>query len=109
MDKSVTSAMFGILLALTSAERHGLGIIEEFERRTGGDMAIGTLYRSIARMSEAGLIVPSRRRPAAADDDPRRIYYRITERGRRALQRDTERLDRLVKWARDLRASPRLA
>jgi DNA-binding PadR family transcriptional regulator len=102
--------MFGILLALASGERHGLGIIEEVERRTGGDstLSIGTLYRSIARMCGDGLIAPSRRRPAGPDN-PRRIYYRITDRGRQALSRETVRLHRLVRWARNTRAIPRLA
>jgi DNA-binding PadR family transcriptional regulator len=101
MEISLTPAMFAVLLALASGERHGLGIIEEVERRTGGDMTlpIGTLYRSIARLYETGLIAPSRRRPSGPDD-PRRNYYRITDRGRGALARETERLNRLVRWAR---------
>jgi PadR family transcriptional regulator PadR len=110
MDKSLTPATFGILLALANDERHGLGIIEEVERRTAGEttLAIGTLYRSIAKMYDEGLIAPSRRRPGG-EDDPRRNYYRITERGRHALQRETQRLDRLVRWARTLKAIPRPA
>lgn len=110
MDKSLTPAAFGILLALAAQERHGLGIIDEVERRTGGKttLSIGTLYRSIARMCDEGLIVPSRRRPAASADDPRRNYYRITERGRQALHREAQRLDRLVRWAHALKAAPRL-
>jgi DNA-binding PadR family transcriptional regulator len=102
--------MFGILLALATQERHGLGIIEEVERRTDGEttLAIGTLYRSIARMCDDGLIAPSRQRPGN-DDDPRRIYYRLTERGRQALAREALRLDRLVRWARTIKSVPRLA
>jgi hypothetical protein len=94
-----------------SGDRHGLGIIEECEQRTDGDVTLssGTSYRSIARLYESGLIAPSRRRPAAADDDPRRNYYRLTDRGRKALQRETPRLDRLVHWARHMRDVPRLA
>jgi DNA-binding PadR family transcriptional regulator len=109
MDKSLTPTTLGILLALATDERHGLGIVEEVERRTAGEttLAIGTLYRSIAKMCGDGLIAPSRRR--ADGDDPRRNYYRITERGRHALQRETQRLGRLVRWARTLKAVPRPA
>jgi PadR family transcriptional regulator PadR len=105
----MTPATFGILLALVAQERHGLGIIEEVERRTSGEttLAIGTLYRSIAKMCDEGLITPSRRRNH--DEDPRRNYYRITERGRQALDREALRLDRLLRWARALRSVPRLA
>jgi DNA-binding PadR family transcriptional regulator len=108
-DVTLTPAMFGILLALASSERHGLGIIEEVERRTQGEttLAIGTLYRSIARMCEDGLIAPARRRPVQESDDPHRNYYRVTDRGRHALAREVQRLDRLVRWARVLRALPR--
>ena len=108
MDKSLTKATFGILLAVAAEERHGLGIIDEVERRTGVVLPIGTLYRSIAKMSGDGLIAPSRRRPSG-DEDPRRNYYRITERGRHALEREAQRLDRLVRWARTLKTSPRPA
>jgi len=110
MDKSLTPTMFGILLVLASGERHGLGIIEQVEQRTHGNatLSIGTLYRSIARMCDAGLIAPSRRR-SSGSADPRRNYYRITERGRQALAREVERLDQLVRWARATRTVPRLA
>jgi DNA-binding PadR family transcriptional regulator len=108
MDRSLTNATFGILLALATEERHGLGIIEEVEHRTGASLPIGTLYRSIAKMCDEGLITPSRRRPAT-DEDPRRNYYRMTERGRLALEREARRLDRLVRWARALKATPRPA
>src|SRR4029077_7888040 len=105
MDRSITPAAFGILLALAAQERHGLGIIEEVERRTAGEttLAIGTLYRSIAKMCDDGLIAPSGRRPAS-EDDPRRIYYRITERGRQALHREAQRLERMVRWARAMKS-----
>jgi len=112
MDKSgMTPAMFGILLALVDADRHGLGILDEVERRTAGDttLAIGTLYRSIARLCDEGLIAAARRRTGATETDPRRIYYRITDRGRQALGREALRLDRLVRWARHLKTVPRLA
>lgn len=110
MDRSLTPATFGILLALAAQDRHGLGIIEEVERRTSGEttLAIGTLYRSIAKMCDEGLITPARHRPSS-DDDPRRNYYRITERGRQALDREAQRLNRLVRWARALKSVPRLA
>ena len=110
MDRSLTPATLGILLALAMQERHGLGIIEEVERRTSGEttLAIGTLYRSIAKMEGDVLIAPSKRR-AGVDHDPRRNYYRITERGRQALEREAQRLDRLVRWARSTKSVPRLA
>jgi DNA-binding PadR family transcriptional regulator len=43
---------------LTDEPRHGYAIIQDVEERTAGElhMSAGTLYRSIARMVEQGLI-----------------------------------------------------
>src|SRR5258706_10669036 len=76
-------ATFHILLALADEDRHGYAIIQDVEARTGGELRLsaGTLYRSIQRMLEQGLIVEPRERPAREDDDERRRYYRITPLG----------------------------
>lgn len=101
----LTPAMFHILLALSDRDRHGYGIMQEVEVRTGGAvrMAAGTLYRSIKILLAAGFIVESEERPDPALDDERRRYYRISERGRLAAEEEAERLEQLVKQARDKR------
>src|SRR5215831_18602254 len=75
---------FHILLALAEEDLHGYAIIQNVAARTGGELKIGagTLYRSIQRMLDQGLVVETRERSAPADDDERRRYYRITEFGR---------------------------
>jgi len=102
---SLTPAMYAILLSLAGGARHGLGIMDDVERRTDGDtvLPVGTLYRSIARLCEAGFIEPARA-PRGRAGDPRRNYHVITDTGRLALSRETVRLDRLMRWARGLRA-----
>ena len=52
-------ATFHILLALAEEDRHGYAIIQEVATRTRGELKLspGTLYRSIQRMQEQGLIV----------------------------------------------------
>ena len=62
---------FHILLALADGERHGYAIIQDVAARTAGAVKIsaGTLYRSVQRMQEQGLIVESRRRPDPEDDE----------------------------------------
>ena len=71
---------FHILMALAGQDRHGYAIIQEVEARTDGAVRIGagTLYRSIQRMLEQGLIIETRDRPTPELDDERRRYYRIT-------------------------------
>jgi DNA-binding PadR family transcriptional regulator len=95
-------ATFHILLALAADDLHGYAIIQEVELRTGGDLKLsaGTLYRSIQRMLEQGLILETRDRPAPEDDDERRRYYRITPQGLAAATEETRRLAQLVRMAR---------
>ena len=96
------AATFHILLALADEDRHGYAIIQDISRRTNGDLKLsaGTLYRSIQRMLEQGLIVETRDRPAPEHDDERRRYYRITVDGTAAAKQETRRLSELVKMAR---------
>ena len=94
------AAAFHILLSLADGDRHGYAITQEIAARTGGDVRLGpgTLYRSIQRMLEQGLLVEPRRRPV--DDDPRRRYYRITPFGRAVARAEARRLSELVELAR---------
>src|SRR5579864_2522733 len=96
------SATLHILLALADEDRHGYAIIQEVAARTGGELRLsaGTLYRSIQRMLEQGLIMETRERPAPEDDDERRRYYRITPQGMTAARAEARRLTHLVKLAR---------
>ena len=94
-------ATFHILVALADEDRHGYGIMLEVEQRTGGAlrMSAGTLYRSIQRMLEQGLIEETRTRPAPELDDERRRYYRITAFGRAVARAEVARLAELVRAA----------
>jgi DNA-binding PadR family transcriptional regulator len=96
------AATFHILLAVAEEDRHGYAIIQEIAARTNGELKLsaGTLYRSIQRMLEQGLIAETRDRPAPEDDDERRRYYRITPDGAAAAKAEVRRLGQLVKMAR---------
>jgi DNA-binding PadR family transcriptional regulator len=95
-------ATFHILLALAEGDRHGYGIIQDVEARTDGELRLsaGTLYRSVQRMLEQGLLVETRERPAPAEDDERRRYYRITAFGTAVAKAEARRLSQLVRMAR---------
>src|SRR5919199_3059004 len=101
----LSPAVFHVLLALADAERHGYGIIKEVEARTEGRVRLGagTLYGSIKRMLEQGLVEESDERPDAELDDERRRYYRLTDFGRRVAGAEVERLATLVSVAREKR------
>ncbi len=93
------AATLHVLLALVDQDRHGYAIIQDVEARTDGELRLsaGTLYRSVARMVERGLIVEAARRPAARMDDERRRYYRITPFGTAVARAELGRLAQLVR------------
>ncbi len=95
------SAAFHILVAVAHGDRHGYAIIQDVAARTGGALRLsaGTLYRSIQRMLEQGLLREARQRPAAAFDDERRRYYGLTPFGRAVAIAETRRLQQLVALA----------
>ena len=61
--------------------------------QSGGAVPLrtGSFYRHLSQLIEAGWVAEVTNRPA--DDDPRRgAYYRLTPRGRDALQHERARL-----------------
>jgi len=96
------AATFHILLAVADEDRHGYAIIQDVAARTDGALRLsaGTLYRSIQRMLEQGLLVETQERPAPELDDERRRYYRITRFGRLVAHAEAGRLAQLLRLAR---------
>ena len=95
-------AVFHILIALADRDRHGYSIMQDVAERTGGavQLSAGTLYSSIRRMLEQGLIVELRASPDPTSTDERRRYYRLAKFGRRVAAAEVARLNALVQQAR---------
>jgi DNA-binding PadR family transcriptional regulator len=89
----LTPTVFHMLLALADSEKHGYAIMQAVEEETQGQMQIrtGSLYGSIQRMIEAGLIKETSERPDPELDDERRRYYGLTDFGRRVLAAEAAR------------------
>ena len=104
-------ATFHILISLGEGDRHGYAIIQDVAARTNGQLKLsaGTLYRSIQRMLEQGLILETRDRPEPEFDDERRRYYCITPLGAAVARAETTRMTKLVKWARTMGFAPEKA
>jgi DNA-binding PadR family transcriptional regulator len=102
--KSLSFQAFHILIALAERDQHGYAIMQDIAERTGGKLRLsaGTLYGSIKRLLEQGLIIELRPRdlPEDAQDDERRRYYRLTPLGRKAAKTEVNRLSELVEHAR---------
>lgn len=88
-----------ILTMLAAGDRHGYGIRQDVLDHSGGriELEAGSLYRNIRRLEDAALIEAGR--DPRGDDDPRRIYYRLTPLGRRVLAAEMRRLRDLVRLA----------
>lgn len=96
--------VFHILVALAGGDQHGYAIMQDVAARSGGKLRLspGTLYGSVKRMLEQGLIVelrPNQRR-GGTDDDERRRYYRLTPFGRRVAKAEATRLAEALEQAR---------
>lgn len=101
-QQPLSPAVFHILMALADGEKHGYSIMKDVEGQTGGRLKLGpgTLYGSIKRMLQAGLIEESGERPDPAIDDERRRYYRASGLGRKVLAAESRRLEQAVETAR---------
>lgn len=88
-----------ILSSLAEEDRHGYAIKKDVERRTAGEVHLGStsLYRLLGQLLDEKLITEL---PTTDEDDVRRRYYRITPAGRRSLATELARLERLLLAAR---------
>ena len=96
----LTPAVFHILLALADGPRHGYAVMQAVEASAGDEarMGPGTIYGSLQRMEEAGLV----RELSTRTDDRRRVFA-IQPLGRRALTAECQRLTRLADLVRSRR------
>src|SRR5260370_32716097 len=79
----LTPAVLHILMALSTGERHGYGIMKQVHADSQGKakMGPGTLYGSMGRMMEAGLVRGSDKRGDPGVADGRRVSYELPRAG----------------------------
>ena len=96
------TAVFHILIALADRDRHGYSIMQDVSSRTDGkvQLSAGTLYSSIRRMLEQGMIEELRESPDPSSTDERRRYYRLTKFGKRVAAAEVQRLNAMLQQAR---------
>jgi DNA-binding PadR family transcriptional regulator len=86
----LTPAVFHVLLALSEGARHGYAILQEVEAVSGRPVGPGTIYGTLQRMEESGLVRETPAPSGAADG--RRRYYELTAPGVAALRAEARRL-----------------
>ena len=90
----LTETTYYILLALTES-LHGYAVMQRCTDLSEGmvDVGAGTLYNALAKLKKEALIVK-------VQQDERRKYYRLTDKGRRVLEHQIARLDVMARSAR---------
>jgi DNA-binding PadR family transcriptional regulator len=105
--------VFHILIALWQGELHGYAIMRDVAARSGDKIRLspGTLYGSIKRMLEQGVIeeLSGGERPRGADDDERRRYYRLTPFGRKVARAEAARMTESLEQAKSYGLAPKLS
>jgi DNA-binding PadR family transcriptional regulator len=107
ISEPLKPAVLHILLALADEQRHGYAIMQAVNEQSSGAVPLrtGSFYRHLSRLIDAGLVVEA---PTKPDVDPRRgAYYRLTARGRDALDAERRRLLNLVAAFPPVRRAPR--
>src|SRR5437879_4134274 len=89
---------FHILVSLADSDRHGYSILLDVAERTAGALRFSpsSLYASIKRLLNQGLIEELAERPDAEHDDERRRYYGLTRLGRKVAELEARRLEQLL-------------
>lgn len=97
-----------ILTVLAQGRRHGYGVLEEAKRLSAGavELRIATLYTSLDRLSDAGLVAPD---GDEAVEGRLRRYFRITEAGAARLAVEIEKMETTAAVARRALGSVRSA
>jgi DNA-binding PadR family transcriptional regulator len=105
VSSEISSQAFHILVALADRDQHGYGIMQDVAARTNNKLQLsaGTLYGSIKRLLEQGLIVEIQNRES---EDERRRYYHLTALGRKAARAEASRLSELLEQARNHGLAP---
>lgn len=104
----MTPLEFHVLLELAREDLYGYAIMKRVEEHSGGAVRaeIGTLYRVLSRLMDAGLVAeaePPPDAPASHRGLPRK-YYAITEAGSAAVREEARRLEHAVRLAQSLLA-----
>jgi len=92
----MTETMFYILLSLRTP-RHGYGVLLHVRKITDGriELSAGTIYNSLSRLERDGMIT-------LHNEADRRKTYKIQAPGRAVLRAEQQRLEELLRNARDL-------
>lgn len=86
MKKVLPNEREAIILNIAiRGEKYGREIRDEYQRRTGGEMPLGSLYTTLDRMEDKGFFTTRLGDPNPARGGTRRKYYKLSADGLKAL------------------------
>jgi DNA-binding PadR family transcriptional regulator len=96
--KPLPAASLHIVLALLDGEQHGYALMRRVGELSDGavKMGPGTLYGTLSRLVDDGLIVETTDRVVRTESERRR-YYELTPNGRQVAGEELARLQTLVR------------
>lgn len=102
----LTEATFFILLSLSPAPKHGYAIMKDVKELSKGRIVFstGTLYGAIRRLLEQGWIKRVSD-PEPNPTDRERKAYALTEKGRKVVNTEIERLQSVLTTAKQRTAT----
>jgi DNA-binding PadR family transcriptional regulator len=105
----LTPAVFFILFALADGEKHGYAIMQAASHISDHQfrMGPGTLYTTIQRLLDLGLIAETESSGGQSDHESRRRYYKLTRTGKTVLAADLSRMESVVRLARTKKLVPK--
>ena len=108
MTQTLKPAVFHILLALADGDSYGYAIMQAVREQSGGRVPLqtGSFYRHLSNMISQGLVAEAPM-PASSADPRRGTHYRLTARGRQALELEREHLAGLLSALNHLKPSSR--
>jgi DNA-binding PadR family transcriptional regulator len=86
--------ILGVLRA--GKDAYGVPVHDEIQHRAGRDLTLGTIYKTLARLEEKGLVVSHVGAPTSERGGRRTRCYGVTPAGRRELQASIRSLQRMA-------------
>lgn len=93
----ISKPIFYILIALAGQPLHGYAIMKQIEDQSAGSVTLGpgTLYGALKRLLEEELI-----EEVQGTTERGKRHYQLTEKGRKQLTLETQRLEAMVRLSR---------
>ena len=88
-----------VLLAVLRVgdDAYGVPVLGEIERQTGRELTLATVYKTLSRLEEKGLVRSRTGEPTPQRGGRRKRYYAVTAAGQRALRESIGALRRLAR------------